>query len=88
MELFLMKRTVSMILAAGLFAVFFAGCNGSSPEDVAIKAQLADPDSYRYDSVSQPYRVTYNGKECWFEKVYFRYKNGFGGFRSIPPQFG
>jgi len=46
----------------------------------AIKSVLRDPDSYKYISVSGPWRTSHTGKPCWLEKVHFRAKNGFGGY--------
>jgi hypothetical protein len=46
----------------------------------AIKAILNDPDSYKYISVSGPWRDSHDGKSCWLEKVHFRARNGLGGY--------
>lgn len=44
-----------------------------------IKALLNDPDSYHYES-SQSYNVTFGGFGAWKTIVYFRAKNGYGGY--------
>jgi hypothetical protein len=44
-----------------------------------IKALLNDPDSYHYES-SQSYNVTFGGYGAWKTIVYFRAKNGYGGY--------
>jgi hypothetical protein len=46
----------------------------------AIKKQLNDPDSYKYESHTLPETAVYEGQACWMETVFFRAKNGFGGY--------
>jgi hypothetical protein len=46
----------------------------------AIKEQLSDPDSYKYESHTRPETAVYEGQACWAEVVFFRAKNGFGGY--------
>ena len=46
----------------------------------AIKAKLRDPDSYKFIEVMGLSPSSFNGQDCWLEKVHFRSKNGFGGY--------
>ena len=46
----------------------------------AIKAKLRDPESYKYESCSDPVWTTFGQQPCWKIKVRFRARNGFGGY--------
>lgn len=46
----------------------------------AIKEQLNDPDSYKYESHSLAQATTYEGQACWSEEISFRAKNAFGAY--------
>jgi hypothetical protein len=48
--------------------------------DDAIKRQLRDPDSYRFDHATEFARTSVDDSAFWLSEVDFRAKNGFGGY--------